>query len=407
MRPIHAHRAARRHGFTLVELLVSLVVVGFMVAGAMALLGQQQRAFQNTAADRALQEAARTALSEMGQSLRRAGYGMEPWLAFDFGSLNIVATTPAIVTNSYDPLGTCAGAPVACRDSIVGSDEIVFYARDPAFGRLVGAAPSGATLTIQGGFKDTVYPGQILQVMCASAAATAYVTVAQRIDPTTPPPASTAIQLATDTGAFPRQTTRLVGTGCFQSDWANAKVFWIDRFRYYVQRFTDEDTGVLRPYLMLDRGLSDGGKSLAEPVAPDVEDLQVAYVFPGSAAPAQQVVGATAGTGLVNSATSIDLAVAPPAYSDVTTAASRRTQSPANIRAVRVSLVVRNPGPDITLGVQAVPNAGNRAPYAGQPSFRYLRIETTAATRNLGSRSPYFPFYTTNSGADLLNFGGG
>ncbi len=405
MRPSGA--PSRKHGFTLVELLVSLVVVGFMVAGAMALLGQQQRAFQNTAADRALQESARTALSEMGQALRRAGYGMEPWLAFDFGPLNIVTTTPAIVAESYDPLGTCAGSPVACRDSVAGSDEIVFHSRDPAFGRSLGAAPSGTTLTIQGGFKDTVYAGQILQVMCTSASATAYVTVAQRIDPTTPPPATTAIQLKPDTGAFPRQTSRLVAPGCFSTDWATAKVFWIDRFRYYVQRFADEDTGILRPYLMLDRGLSDGARSLVEPVAPDVEDLQFAYVFPSSAAAAQRVVGATAGTPLASSATSIDLAVAPPAYSDVTTAASRRTQSPANIRAVRVSLVVRNPAPDVTLGTQTVPDAGNRAPYAGQPYFRYLRVETTAATRNLASRSPYFPFYTTNSGADLLNFGGG
>jgi type IV pilus assembly protein PilW len=414
---------SRPHGFTLVELLISLVVVAFMVGGAMALLGQQQRAFENSAADRALQETARTALSDLGQNLRRAGYGIEPWLAFDFGPMNIAATgtTPAIAALSYkcttaDP-SSVDGNPVTCRDSIARSDEIVFYARDPSFGRQLPLAPAGTTLTVAGGFKDTVYPGQVMQVMCASAAAVAYVMVAQRVDPNwvppAAPPASTAVQLTADAAAFPRQTSLLASPGsCFQTDFANAKVFWIDRFRYYVAQFVDSDTGVNRPYLMLDRGLTDSGRALVEPVAPDVEDLQIGYLFPNSPGVAQQMVGAgavaaAAGPRLASSASSVNISLAPPGYADLATAASRQTQSPANIRGVRVSLVVRNPGPNITLPLQNVPAAGNRPTYAGQPYYRYLLIETTEATRNLGNRFPFFPYYSTSAGADFLNLGGG
>ena len=60
-------------GFTLTELLVGLVVTAIVAAGALSLLVGQQRAFKGSASDRAMQESARAALSEMGMNLRRAG----------------------------------------------------------------------------------------------------------------------------------------------------------------------------------------------------------------------------------------------------------------------------------------------------------------------------------------------
>ena len=67
-------RTAR--GFTLMELAVSLVVTAILTAAAVTLLTQQQRSLRTTTEDRAIQETARTALGELGTSLRRAGFAV-------------------------------------------------------------------------------------------------------------------------------------------------------------------------------------------------------------------------------------------------------------------------------------------------------------------------------------------
>jgi hypothetical protein len=158
---------------------------------------------------------------------------------------------------------------------------------------------------------------------------------------------------------------------------------------------------------MLDQGLADAtGNPILQMVAPDVEDLQLSYVFPRSAAPA---AGAVAGTALTADAAGIDLApaVAPPQYSDPATALNRTTHFPANIGAVRVSLVVRSAEADIRITDPAVvPAAGNRPDVAGPPNYRRARFDTSAATPNLDVRAPFFPSYSAGAG-DRLNVGGG
>jgi type IV pilus assembly protein PilW len=409
---IAARTRAAERGVTLTELLVSLVVSAIVCAGALSLLTQQQRAFQTSASDRAMQDSARTAVAELATNLRRAGYGIEPWLAVDLGpvpnALPSVAGAPALVTTGY-PGGAPGSALPACnapvtpadRDSTTGSDEIVFHARDPGFNRRL-TSTSTSTLTLASALTSPLYQGQILQVMCGGASRWAYVTVGAFVDV-----GATAVPLSTAcSNRFPHQQDQL-GAGCFATGVANARVFKIDRFHYYVARYADPLVGQ-RPYLMLDRGLLKDGAPVVEPVAADVEDVQFAYVFP-RAAPV--VVGVTPGTALASSAASIDLGAVPPAYTDPTAAASRQTNSPGNIRAVRVSVVVRSSTPDIRLAPAAsstVPAAANRAEITDAPSgYRRLLVETTEALRNLDSRAPYFPAYSTNAGADGLNIGGG
>jgi type IV pilus assembly protein PilW len=211
------------------------------------------------------------------------------------------------------------------------------------------------------------------------------------------------VNLATCTTGFPYQQA-LMTDPCLSVGWANARVFKVDRFHYYIDRFADAVTGT-RPYLMLDRGLWDGGKPLVEPVAPDVEDIQFAYVFPRSAA--AQLVGTTAV--LADAVDSIDITAAvPPAYTDLTSAASRTTHSPANIRAVRVSVVVRTTTPDPAgAGVTAtIPAAANRPAITGDADYRRIVVETSEGVRNLDSRGPFFPAYSANP-ADGVNVGGG
>ncbi len=402
------------HGFTLLELMVSAVVGTVAIAGALALLTAQQHAFQSSAGDRAMQEAARSALADLSTNLRLAGYGIEPWLAFDFGPITNAPpswTGAASMRTPGYPAGAPGSALPACspavavtdRDSITGADEIVFHARSAAFNRQLSVAPTSTTLTFTRALTTPMYQGQILQVMCGGATQWAYVTVGAFADA-----GATQVSLAQGcTTGFPYQQQMLT-SGCFSTGFANARVFKIDRFHYYVARFADEG-GVARPYLMLDRGLKSNGAALVEPVAPDVEDLQIAYVFPRSAA-ATQLVGGASGTRLERSASSIDLDAVPPAYSETLSAASRATNHPGNIHGVRVSLVVRSASPDASLnaaGDATSPPAGNRAAIAADGGYRRIVVETTEAIRNMDVRGPYCPAYSVNNGADGLNVGGG
>jgi type IV pilus assembly protein PilW len=380
------HPAQR--GYSLIELAVSLVVAAILAAGAFALLTQQQRALQNTSADRAMQETVRSALGELGVSLRRAGFAVEPPRAFDF--------------DTYQ----CAGGAVLCRDRVDASDEIVFYARDPGFKAQLASAPSASQLVITGGLQSPLHRGQILQVMCASASDSTYVTVSQKVAanwvPPAAPPVTTAIPLAADTGSFPNQGSRLDTAGsCFQTASANVRVYRVDRFRYFVASFADPETAAGRPYLMLDRGLlDDDGTPRVEPVAPDVEDVQFEYVFVTPATNVPRTVGAVSGTRLANAPASVDLAAAAPAYDARNNDPTRATNHPANIRAVRVHVVVRSPGTDITKRTNLVqanyaeggllPAAANRPVIAGETGHVRVRVETTEATRNLESRGPYY-----------------
>jgi type IV pilus assembly protein PilW len=382
-------QARTQRGFTLIELAVSLVAAAIVTAGALALLTQQQRALQTSSADRAIQETVRTSLGEIGATLRRAGFGVEPFRAFDFS------------------LYKCA-TPVQCRDSIAASDEIVFHARDPGFRVALAGPPGAAQLVIAGGLQTPLYRGQILQVMCPSASEWAYVTVGQRVasnwTPPAVPPATTTIPLTAATGTFPAENGRLTVAGsCFQSQFSEVRVYRVDRFRYYVQSFPDPDAGAVngRPYLMLDRGLSDDdGVERLEPLAPDVEDLQFEYTFVNATTGVARTVGDVSGTRLSNALASIDLASAPPTYEATTADPSRATNHPANLRAVRLSVVARSPANDITkLGnvVQVMyaegarlPASANRPVVPGDGGFVRIRVETTEATRNLEARGPYY-----------------
>lgn len=383
-------RSRNGTGFTLVELLVGLGVSAIVIAGALALLVGQQRAHRTTSGERALQESARAGLSEMGMNLRRAGYGIDPWLAFDLGPLTGVPTTTA----SY----ACT-SPVTCRDQVAGPDEIVFLARDPAFSRRLAALPTGTTLQFTVPLSAALSTGQILQIMCSGGADHAYVTVA-----------STASDLRSVTLDTSRSDTfheqSRITSGCFMRGFSAAAVLKVDRFRYYVATFADPAHPLGRPYLMLDRGLTEGGQPLLEPVAPDVEDVQFAYVFRNG-----NVVGRTPSTRLANAGNGVDLAAVPPAYDADTADASRNTNHPANIRAVQVSVVVRNPAFDdrfTSAADRTIPAAANRPAIGDAPAgYRRLLVETTDATRNLDSRAAFMPPFSTNGGADGLNVGGG
>jgi hypothetical protein len=310
-----------------------------------------------------------------------------------------------------------------------GPDEIVFLARDPAAGHVLSRAPEPGTLHLTGPLRAPLFRGQILQVMCFSGGQYwAYVTVGGYVAASEEDEVEVPLESG-DGAKFPLQNDALSGDTCFTraapagstqlTIQEAAKVFRVDRFRYRIATFApngdevDWGTDGARPYLMLDQGLyaRDDTNRSETIVAPDVEDLQLSYVFPNSAA-ALQLVGATPGRLISAGDEKLDVAPAAgsPAYGDDPEAAARRTQHPGNIRAVRVSVIVRSAERDpdlVTAEGRTLPRAANRDVIDDAPAgYRRLLVETSASARNMDARAPFFPMYS-ESDADQMNRGGG
>jgi type IV pilus assembly protein PilW len=411
-------------GFSLIELLIASLVTVVLILGAASLLLAQQATFRSTSSERAVQETGRIALEHIAGNLRRAGFGVDPGLAFDFGAQTTARMDRAFAGGTFATNSLACGTAVSCRDRVDGPDELVFLSRDPAFGHaLVTAGPtaSSTTLTIQGPLLQPLHKGQILQVMCYSGQMTwAYVTV----DAERPASAAATVDVTIVGGSssttFPVQNS-LFADACFRTVattgdastvFAAAKVFKVDRFRYFIQNFAAADGSIVawgtagsRPWLMLDQGLQRStANDMIEVIAPDVEDLQAAYVFPLDAT--NTIVGAAPGTALPVGATGINLSVAPPIYSEDVTNGSRLTHHPANIRAVRVGLVVRSAEPTSSLSNAAtLPALLNRPIMSGDDGYRRQPFETTISVRNLDARAPYYPVW--EPGSLTLNIGGG
>jgi type II secretory pathway pseudopilin PulG len=409
-------------GFTLVELLVAALVTAVTILGAASLLVAQQTTFRTTSSERAMQETGRIALEHIAGNLRSAGFGVDPGLALDLGAQTTARMDRAPAGSSFAANSLACTSAVSCRDRIDGPDELVFLSRDPYFGHaLMAPAPtsSSSSLTIQGPLRQPLHQGQILQVMCYSGQMRwAYVTVSGEVAASTGTSVSIPIVSSSSSTTFPIQDSFL-GDSCFSSVATSdpttlltaAKVFKVDRYRYFIRTYATDGsivtwgTAGARPWLMLDRGVLDaGGTAIVDVIAPDVEDLQVAYVFPLDTT--NTVVGATPGTALAASSTGIDLSVAPPIYSDDLSSAARLTHHPGNVRAVRVGVVVRGAVKDTSLSsADSLPALLNRPSLSGELGYRRQPFETTIAVRNLDARAPFFPIWEAAS--STLNVGGG
>jgi len=413
-------------GFTLFELMVSIAASAIVISAALSLLGAQQRMFRLTTDQRGVQETARIALDTLSSSLRLAGYGLEPIYAFDFGATaNLTMDRAPEGTTTALPGYDCAAA-VTCRDAIDAPDELVFYARDSQWMRPVRAVGEGS-ITLAGPLAQPLHRGQILQVACFTAEMYwAFVTVAAEVPATASDTVPVALLPGVDAD-FGRQN-RFLDTAvnpCFGDVFTNpaperfTRAFLVNRYRYRIRSYDAAGAPVAwgaagsRPSLVLDRGLVDGaGQSLEEVVAPDVEDLQVAYLFPRAAT---RLAGGTPGAQLANGAADIDLAplVRHPLFSDEPenrenpAADPRRTHHPANIGAVQLTIVVRGASQESErTGDPFLPAAGNRPAQLGESGYRRSLFQTTVATPNLYTRGPHFPAYRTAADPEL-NAGGG
>lgn len=375
----------RARGFTLAELAVVMAVTVVAMALVLGTFQAQQRSFEAVEVGRAAQAAARDATLELERTLRLAGFGIDPRFAFDFAHY------------------ACDAPP--CRDAVDAPDELVFMARDPGYRLDPPNAPTGnawgvmavssGAVVLNGRAGTFFREGQVLQLLCDGAADAVMVTVAAT---TAPLEADGVIIVSIDSEVagdpYNGSPTTLA---CLSA--GSAVAFKVNRYRYYV------DNTLPVPWLMLDQGLFDAdGEPERLPIAPGVEDLQVAYLFgrsPNFTPPDSDESGLAGDEPGVQEEP--DPALNPPLYQTINEDPLRFTLHPANIRAVRVSVVVRSlrpdPGPGPGWAGDDFPLLENRnsfTEYAAdtrpdltgvQHRLRRQAATTIVHTRNLASKA--------------------
>lgn len=387
-RPV-APRPAGGRGFTLVELIMTLGISAFALATILGTFLAQHRSMAGQESVRRVQQSARAAAEVLERAVRRAGFGVDPWLAFDFVNY---------------PAQPCEGATVCPRDLVDGPDRLVFYARNPRYA-MGEEGPTGAawwysaatedSLTLVARAGDVFRQGRVLQILCDGATESTYVSVADNV--TAEADGDVVLPLEPISPApFHRQDV-LLDTPCFSGGAGGPTLaVEIDRFHFFVRALPSED-GESVPWLLLDTGLDENGDGEVDendwhPVGEGIEDLQVAYVMNASDA----VVAADGNRDWVFGNTPAVqetplAAAAAPRYQDAPQAAVRFNAHPANIRAVRFTLTARGVTDEAQGATIEVARAAENRTTASLPETPHKRFSLgqLVSTPNLQSRSRF------------------
>jgi type IV pilus assembly protein PilW len=382
-------------GFTLIELLVGGTIGVMAIAMVLGVFISQTASFQSLDLVRQMNANGRDASLEIGNSLKRAGYGIDPGVAFDF---------------------SCSGSPpgTKCHDSYNGTDDLRFYARNPNYAytpqnaalgcSTAGGCLSGGTMySIVGmptstsivatlGSLDVIQKGRTVLALCSDTTNPphpVFFTVSGRIAG----PGNIGMTIVINSSTA---STSLVAETVFNNCHSGLNVppgflVLVDQYHYYVTTLNNE------PWLVLDTGIDYSNGTLPAaanliPVARGVEDMQVAYQL-----------GPTTGTApdsnqdwVVGNNQAVVAAEEPdPTQAKPVNGTLNGSMHPANIRGVRVTFVVRSPIPDRSLGsgflgdpaVKFENRSDVTAITLGQ--FRRMPITLSAATRNMNSSNPW------------------
>jgi type IV pilus assembly protein PilW len=233
----------RARGFTLLEVMVAGTIAILAIGMAMGVFLSQNRAFVTLDYARDANGNGRDAVLEMQSALKRAAFGVDPALAFDFSC----------------PVGS------NCHDRINAPDDLTFYARNPEYvwtaqnsttcttaGGCFGAgniwpiptngltpAPPGSgpfsvTITVKAG--DVFHKGRNVLLVCPDGKNPVFANVQGTV---TGPATSVSVAV---------NTTGLISPSAMQSCNAGggAALLLIDKFHYFVTTLNGE------PWLVLD-----------------------------------------------------------------------------------------------------------------------------------------------------------
>ena len=379
-----------RRGFTLIEVLLSVAILGFVISGISMVLIKQSQASAVQIGQRDLEESGRLALLELGHAVRDAGYGITPIAAFDFD--RFACTTP----------GTASTCPNGGRDRTDGPDELVVAWRDPSFTRTLTAKTGTGpyNLTLNNALTLPLKTGRIVQLLCTGAEPSAYVAVN-----TDAAAGDTTLSVRTLTNADGYFPAAAPTDACF----AAAAMFLVERVRYYV---ANDNTGV--PSLWRDRGRGQ------ELLFRGIEDVQLRYdigqpplgsAFAPGGATAVAPPGCTAAGNPTWSFGSCPDSTGTPTYTAFTPnwwrndpydSLNRYAGHPANIRTVAIAVVARATRASADGSGDAIPALFNR-PGRGRDTFHRSVVTLSEKPLNLLSRAYMLPPISPGSN----NLGGG
>jgi type IV pilus assembly protein PilW len=331
-------------GLSLVELLVASTVSILAIGMATMGLLSQNKALQVMDMTRGANEQTRDALIPLEESLRTAGWGIDPRYALDF---------------SYN----CPLAPAKCRDSRTDPDQLAFVSRNPFYRWL--AQGEGTCTTAGGCFSGNAWPIQSVDTAASPKTVTTILGSGQKLE-------KGRVMLATCSGGQNAVMftlgTAYTGAGVAvtltpvspnlppYNDYnslqpchgqTGAALYMVDRNRFFVS----VQGGV--PWLMLDTGVDLNGDGALPPndtadllpVSKNVEDFQVAYVLNSSTgfiAPDSNTDWIVGNDKTPSTAEEPDPTAAAPLYTTSATDPSRFSMNPANVRSIRLTLTIRS-----------------------------------------------------------------
>jgi prepilin-type N-terminal cleavage/methylation domain-containing protein len=368
-----------RRGFTLIEVMVSVLIMAVVIAGISGLLVKQSQASNAQSLERDLEENGRLALLEISRSVRLAGYGITPLAAFDFD--RYACTSPGVAT-------TCNGGSNR-RDRTDGPDELVVSYRDPSFSRVItsvvgsqinfaipltAAIPAGTVIELVGS------GAQITYLSLSAAANVGDLKVNWQSLPTSPPSA----------GYYAPSTVP-------DNSYAGAALTLVTRVRYFVAN--DPTDGV--PTLYRNRG---GNNEL---LYRGIEDVQYTFDIgqppvgsPNAGVTPPASCSGTAGwtfgscSGVVSQP--LETATAPDWQNDAYDSVRRYTANPANIRNVNITIVARSTRASPDGAGDPVPVVGNR-PARVADKFKRTVLQMSEAPSNLLTRQFFRPIILTST----------
>jgi type IV pilus assembly protein PilW len=387
--------SGRAHGFTLLEMMVSSVIMVLVLGGIAATFIATQRSYQHESQVKMATENARQANAYLDRLVKMAGYGLDPRFAFDFGTFG----GTLVKDNAVVPMP--AGVPP------VVTDDLAFRYRNPGY--LRRGSLNGNTLTLSGAPNTLGVPiktGQPVLIACrggnnylvarAAANTVAGSTTLGLIDHGPPFDGSNGLPL-------------LAGApGCATDQNNPAFVMLIHEVRVRVISRGTPGTP-LRSFLVVFNSHADPANNTDfDPIAADVESFQVAYVMnrdPAAVSPAYS----PGGNWILGDAENQlpDRTALAPLMESPYTDPNRYTAHPANIRQVRVSVVARS---------QRTPVRAPTDPFAVEnftPASLlfdgYYRSTTLSSVRlpNMLSRSFFTPPLREPVDTRDLNYSGG
>ena len=393
--PLRSSPARPLLGFTLIELLVGMVVTSIVVLGvAFAFVGVNG-AYQSESQIKTAIEGSRTGVAYLERVVGMAGYGLDPRYAFDFSTANLSSLNGE-------------------KDNFVGAgfvtDDLAFRYRDPYFARRGALSPSGDRITLDPATPTwgvALRSGQAFVVLCSGA--TDFVVVKS-----TEAKSDTGTDLATSIygDPFPAAAPSCASSG---ADATAPYVYLLYEVRIRVATYDGQ------PYLVAYYGFDDPTDANTEfaPIATGVESFQAGYVMnrPPLAGPLPVDDAGNKDWILMNDVSETDeatflpsLNLTPdliPTYDTKYTDLNRYNRHPTNIRAVRLSLVIRNRSDSARKLTVPRTTVENQPVWGTDDGYYRTTTSTTVLVPNLKARIPFTSPLKASGMTNDANVGGG